>query len=69
MAKAAKVTNATNNGTIHLLSHLLILASCLLTVFKIAPRKSRPIRLINLSTETSIITRSSEHKEPLRDPL
>jgi hypothetical protein len=34
MAKAAKVTNATNNGTIHLLSHLVILASCLLTVIQ-----------------------------------
>ena len=34
MAKAASVTNATNNGTIHLLSHLFILALCLLTVIQ-----------------------------------
>jgi hypothetical protein len=32
MANATNITNATNSGTIHLLSHLIIFAACLLRV-------------------------------------
>ena len=37
MDNATNVINATSSGTIHLLSHPLILASRLLTVFNISP--------------------------------
>jgi hypothetical protein len=39
MDNATNVINATSSGTIHLLSHSLILAFWLLTVFNIAPRE------------------------------
>ena len=39
MDNATNVINATSSGTIHLLSHALILASWLLTVFNNAPRE------------------------------
>ena len=42
MDNANNVINATSSGTIHLLSHSLILAFWLLTVFNIAPREFLP---------------------------
>ena len=65
MDNAASVSNAISSGRIHLLSHSLIFASWLPTVFDLAPRKSRPVRLFNISSEKSVVTRSREHKTPL----
>jgi hypothetical protein len=65
MDNAARVSNAISSGRIHLLSHSLILASWLSTVFNLAPRESRPVRLFNISSETSVVTRSREHETPL----
>jgi hypothetical protein len=65
MDNAASVSNAISSGRIHLLSHSLILASWLPTVFSIALRESPPVRLFNISLETSVVTRSREHETPL----
>ena len=65
MDNAASVSNAISSGRIHLLSHSLILASWLSMVFNLAPRESLPVRLFNISSETSAVTRFREHKTPV----
>jgi hypothetical protein len=59
MAIAANVMNTTSSGTIHLLSHLHILALWLLVVIRIASRELALVRLFKY-----LIGNIRNHKVP-----